>query len=156
MSVPPRRAALPRFVLIDGYGISPERYALYGRRLLQRWPPVRVMVGAAALCSGGALAFAGAIEGELGPLGLIAPMLVYCAGVGLTFPSATAVALEPVAEIAGMASAILGSLQMITGALAGYLTTLTGGRDPHTLGAVLALAGTFALVLAVRRERFSR
>ncbi|HKU43482.1 MAG TPA: multidrug effflux MFS transporter [Polyangiales bacterium] len=156
------------FVLIDGYGVSPQRFSLYfgatalalmvgsviGRRLLQHTTPRRVLVfGACGLCAGGLLVFAGTNLRELGPLGVVAPMLVYCVGVGLTFPSATAVAMEPVAAIAGLASAILGSLQMVSGALAGYVVSRLGGREPYVLGTTLALAGTLACALALVSSR---
>ena len=78
---------------------------------------------------------------------------LYCVGCGLTHPSATAVAMEPVADIAGFASAILGSLQMLSGAVAGYLPSRVGGRDPHTLACVLAGAGVLALLLSAAEVR---
>jgi DHA1 family bicyclomycin/chloramphenicol resistance-like MFS transporter len=89
----------------------------------------------------------------LGAAGVVAPMIVYCAGVGMAFPSSIALALEPVAEIAGLASAIIGSLQMFSGALAGYVVTRIGGRDPHTLAEVVASAGVLAALLAFYEAR---
>lgn len=154
------------FILIDGYGISPRQYGLYfgatavalmagsmiGRSLLARWKPPRVlMLGAAALCAGGLLVLVGVSDRAFGAPGLIAPMIVYCLGVGLIVPSAAALAMEPVADMAGFASAIIGSLQMLSGAIAGYLTSRIGDREPRTLGAVLALAGIAATLLATRR-----
>ena len=154
------------FVLIDGYGVSPERFGVYfgttalalmvgsiiGRRLLKRRPPAHVLVfGALGLCAGGVLMLVGVRVPSLGALGLIAPMVVYCTGVGMAFPSATAIAMERVADIAGIASAILGSLQMFSGALAGYLVGRAGGSDPTVLACVVAAAGTLAAVLAWNR-----
>jgi DHA1 family bicyclomycin/chloramphenicol resistance-like MFS transporter len=156
------------FVLIEGYGVTPEHFSLYfgatalalmvgsiiGRRLLQHHAPVRVLaIGALGLCAGGVLILAGVRAPGLGAAGIVAPMIVYCAGVGMAFPSSIALALEPVAEIAGLASAIIGSLQMFSGALAGYIVTRIGGRDPHTLAEVVACAGVLAALLAFYEAR---
>jgi DHA1 family bicyclomycin/chloramphenicol resistance-like MFS transporter len=156
------------FVLIEGYGVTPEHFSLYfgatalalmvgsilGRRLLRHHAPVRVLsIGAVGLCLGGLLMLAGVRAPALGASGIVAPMIVYCTGVGLAFPSAVALALEPVAEIAGMASAIIGSLQMFSGALAGYVVTRIGGRDPRTLAGVVAVAGLFSVLLVFVRSR---
>jgi DHA1 family bicyclomycin/chloramphenicol resistance-like MFS transporter len=90
----------------------------------------------------------------LAQLGLIAPVVVYFFGVGLTSPSATAIAMQPVPEIAGAASAMIGALTMLAGATAGYLTTHLGGRDPHTLGLVMGGVGlTAAAIMAWRPRR---
>jgi DHA1 family bicyclomycin/chloramphenicol resistance-like MFS transporter len=156
------------FLLIEGFGISPQHYGLYfaltalalmsgsilGRRLLTRWSPRRVLrLGAFVLCGGGLLVFAGVRVPEFGVAGLIAPMLVYFVGVGLTLPSAIAVAMEQVADIAGFASAVIGSLQMFSGAIAGYVTTKLGAHDPSTLATVVATVGLASLLLASTQAR---
>jgi DHA1 family bicyclomycin/chloramphenicol resistance-like MFS transporter len=156
------------FVLIEGYGVTPEHFSLYfgatafalmigsiiGRRLLQYHAPVRVLsIGAIGLCTGGLMMLVGVSAPVLGAAGIVAPMIVYCTGVGMAFPSSIALALDPVAEIAGLASAIIGSLQMFSGALAGYVVTRIGGRDPHTLAAVVASAGVLAALLAFYEAR---
>lgn len=158
------------FVLIDGYGVTPERFSLYfgatafalmvgaiiGRRLLHLRAPARVLaLGAFGVCAGGWLMLAGVRVPAVGALGVIAPMIVYCMGVGIAFPSATAIAMERVADIAGIASAIVGSLQMLSGALAGYLVGRASGRDPSVLAWVVAAVGTLAVGLAWRRARAS-
>jgi DHA1 family bicyclomycin/chloramphenicol resistance-like MFS transporter len=152
------------FVLIDGYGVAPDHYGLYfgatalalmagsmlGGRLLRRRAPARVLVvGGAVLCSGGLLVAAGTQARALGLAGFIAPMLLYFVGLGLLGPSATALAMDPVPEIAGTASATIGFLQMTAGALSGYVTTRLGGSDPRPLGIVVALMGAVAATLAL-------
>jgi hypothetical protein len=81
------------------------------------------------------------------------PMLVYFVGVGFTAPSATALALEPVPHIAGTGSAAIGSLQMISGAVAGYETTHLGGSSPHIFAAVVLAMGALASLLAFAASR---
>jgi DHA1 family bicyclomycin/chloramphenicol resistance-like MFS transporter len=80
-------------------------------------------------------------------------MVVYFAGIGLTGPSATAIAMEPVPQLAGTASALIGALQMLAGAVSGYLTTRLGGSDPRVLGGVVAGVGAAAALLAFAARR---
>jgi DHA1 family bicyclomycin/chloramphenicol resistance-like MFS transporter len=104
------------------------------------------------LVTGGVLVFIGTHAG-LGLAGFFVPMLVYFLGVGLTAPSATALALEPVPHIAGTGSAAIGSLQMIAGAIAGYETTHLGGSSPRVFAAVVLAMGALASVLAFAASR---
>jgi MFS transporter, DHA1 family, multidrug resistance protein len=153
------------FVLIDGFGVASDAFGFYfgatalalmlgsviGRRRLAREQPARVLTtGALTLCAGGVLLAIGGHWPELGRFGVMVPVVVYFAGVGLTSPSATAIAMHPVPEIAGAASAAIGALTMLAGAASGYFTTHTGGDDPHTLGLVMAGAGLVAAVVALR------
>ncbi|MEO7732657.1 MAG: multidrug effflux MFS transporter [Kofleriaceae bacterium] len=159
------------FVLIEGFHISSDAFGFYfaaaalalmfgsmsGRRRLQRDPPARVLAaGALTLGVGGVLVAIGVHLPGLAQLGLIAPVLVYFFGIGLTSPSATAIAMQPVPEIAGAASAMIGALTMLAGATSGYLTTHVGGRDPRTLGLVMAGVGLTAAVVMAWRPRAAR
>jgi DHA1 family bicyclomycin/chloramphenicol resistance-like MFS transporter len=154
------------FVLIDGFGVSPAHYGLYfgatalalmagsvlGRRLLVRWAPSRVLVVGALTLSAGGLAMAASVRfADFGAMGLIAPMVVYFVGIGLTGPSATAIAMDPVPEIAGTASATIGCTQMLSGALSGFVTTHVGGSDPRMLGDIEAGVGVAAAALVAWR-----
>jgi MFS transporter, DHA1 family, multidrug resistance protein len=150
------------FVLIDRFGVAPDRFGFYfgatalalifgsiiGRRRLARDAPARVLAtGALTLCAGGLLVAIGVHWPALGRFGLAAPVVIYFVGIGLTSPSATAIAMHPVPEIAGAASATIGALTMLAGALAGLFTTHVGGSDPRTLGLVMAGAGIVAVVV---------
>ena len=86
---------------------------------------------------------------HFGLAGFHAPMLVYFFGIGLTSPSATALAMEPVPQLAGTASATIGALQMLAGAISGYQTTRIGGSSPSTFALVLLAMGSLAFVLAL-------
>jgi len=155
------------FVLIQGFGIAADHYGFYfgatalalmagsvlGGRLLRRWSPGRVLaIGGATLCAGGVAVGAG-VRLPLGPMGLVVPMVVYFVGIGLSGPSATAIAMDPVPRIAGTASAMIGFLQMLSGAVSGYVTTRLGGSDPRVLGTVEASVGVTAALLVLIRAR---
>jgi len=152
------------FVLMHGYGVSTEAFGIYfgatalalmlgsltGSRMLKagRSPGVMIVTGTSLLLVGGVLVTIGTHIDGLGIAGFLAPMILYFFGVGVGGPSATALALEPVAHIAGTASAAIGFLTMFSGALAGYLTTKIGGTDPRIFALVVTVMGAAAWVVA--------
>ena len=117
-----------------------------------RSPRAMLATGATLLLAGGVLGGFGTRAG-LGVAGFLVPMLVYFLGIGLASPSATALAMEPVPEIAGTASAAIGSLQMTAGAISGYVTTRLGGSSPRLFSMVVVVMGSLAFVLAVAAAR---
>jgi DHA1 family bicyclomycin/chloramphenicol resistance-like MFS transporter len=159
------------FVLMNGYGVPSDRYFLFfgatalalmlgsmlGGRLLHQRSPARLLGLGATLLGLGGVGVAVMTQARLlGPVGFIAPMIVYFVGLGLLGPSATALAMEPVPDIAGAASASIGLLSMGAGALTGWLTTRLGGSDPRVLGVVTAVMGLGAAALAVAAQRGQR
>jgi hypothetical protein len=64
--------------------------------------------------------------------------------------------MDPVPEIAGTASAIIGCLQMLSGAVSGFVATRVGGRDPRVLGEIEAGVGALAFALVAWRVLRSR
>ena len=151
------------YVLIDGYGVPAEHYGFYfgstavmlmvgsltSGQLVKRGftPRVLLGVGAALLCTGGVLLPILVRIPALGVAGLMGPMMIYFIGIGFVGPNATAIAMAPVPEIAGTASALIGFLQMAAGALSGYVATRVGGKDPATLGLITGAMGVFAALL---------
>lgn len=152
------------FVFIEEYGVSERGYgfwfaatglalmlgSLAGGAMLRAGRTSRgmIMLGTSLLVVGGASVVIGA-RLDLGLAGFVGPMFVYFFGVGLTNPSATALAMGPVPHLAGTASATIGSLQMMSGALVGYATTRIGGSSPHLVSLVIAVMGGLAFVLAL-------
>jgi DHA1 family bicyclomycin/chloramphenicol resistance-like MFS transporter len=156
------------FILMEGHGVSAGRYGFYfaltslalmagsiaGGRLLRRLAPRRVLrLGGAVLCAGALLVGLGTLVPGPGLFGLVAPMMAFFFGIGLTAPSATALAMEPVPQIAGAASASVGLLSMASGAAAGSVAARFAGRDPRVLGALLAASGVVSLLLALSASR---
>jgi DHA1 family bicyclomycin/chloramphenicol resistance-like MFS transporter len=90
----------------------------------------------------------GARFDELGIAGFLVPMIVYFFGAGLTTPSAIALSMEPVPEVAGTASAAIGSLMIASGAIAGYETTQLGGSSPRFFSCVVVVTALLAATLA--------
>jgi DHA1 family bicyclomycin/chloramphenicol resistance-like MFS transporter len=151
------------FVITEGYGKSTQAYSIYfgvtalalmagsvtGGKILKRGraPSAMIVFGTALVVIAGILVLIGT-HTELGILGFFPPMLLYFFGVGMSGPSATAMALEPVPHLAGTGSAAMGFLSMIAGATAGFVTTKLGGPDPRVFAWIAAVMGTLAFVLA--------
>jgi len=159
------------FVLIDLYGVGADGFALCfaivmagqisgamlsarfaGRLGIER--AVMLGLGVAAL---GGLALAGlAWAGVAGVAAFVGPMAVFMLGNGFVQPNATAGALQPFPRIAGAASALIGFIQMASGALAGVLMGHLyndSARPVATMICFFSLAATLGHILVRRRDR---
>ncbi len=152
------------FVYMEGYGVSSTTFSiLFGATALAlmigsitggcmlragRSPGTMIVIGTSILVLAGIAVTIGTRSTAFGISGFLVPMILYFFGVGLASPSATAMALEPVPQIAGTASAAIGFLTMIAGALAGYGTTKLGGSDPQAFAEVVAVMAIVAAGLA--------
>jgi DHA1 family bicyclomycin/chloramphenicol resistance-like MFS transporter len=94
--------------------------ALLNARLLRRGVSSRRLIacGLAAITGSALLLLALTVAGALAASLLVPLALVGFVGQGLVRPHTAQGALEPVPEIAGVASAVLSAVQMIAGALA--------------------------------------
>ena len=156
------------FVLIEHYEVPTSHFGFYfgasaialmagslgGGAMLRagRSPRVMLVLGTSLLLAGGALVVVGT-RTDLGIAGFMVPILVYFLGIGLASPSATALAMEPVPQLAGTASAAVGSLQLLAGAFSGYETTRLGGSSPRLFSLVILAMGSVAFVLALAASR---
>lgn len=156
------------FVLIGHYGLSPTQYSLafalnavsfiaasqFVGRLGERLGLARLMhLAILGACVTLLLLLACFMLG-LDRLGvLIGLYLVASAFMGLVIPTSSVLALESHGERAGTASALLGTLQMLLGALMMGVAGLFGtGRPlPMVVGMVLGPLLALALSLASRR-----
>ena len=146
------------FVLINHYGLTPREYGMafglnaasfigasqFAGRLAHRYGNARVVsisvAGfALAMCAGSALNFAGVDTLAT----LIAMLMIGFGFLGLVMPAVSVMALDHHGDIAGAASALMGTLQMVSGALVIALMGpfVDGTARPMLAGiAVVALA----------------
>lgn len=156
------------FVFMELYGLNAQQYAyVFGfnavgliaasqinQRLLRRYTSRQVLSGAFVgnAFAGIALAVLGA-TGAGGMWGLIALLFVCLSGCGIIFPNVAALIMEPFGEVAGSASALLGTVQFGVAAGMGALVGIfhNGTAVPMAAGvAVCALAGLAIVKTSVR------
>ncbi|HEY0778032.1 MAG TPA: multidrug effflux MFS transporter [Gemmatirosa sp.] len=153
-------------VLISLMGVSPRTYGLCfasgalgftigaftNTRLLRRGVSHTSIVGAGlAVATALALALVAlTLVGALRAWGLVPLMVASNIGLGAARPNASQGALEPMPDIAGVASAVLSALQMFTGAAASALTAaLFDGRSAIAVTGTTAAFAVAALVVYV-------
>ncbi len=121
-------------------------------RLAHRWGAARVARCGCAVALAGALALlAGGEDGGLPQF--TAAVALYLFGMGLVNPLGTAMALGPFSRQAGLASSLLGGLQMGCAGGMTALASLAGGSPAMTLGLVLAAASALAWAALMARGR---
>lgn len=157
------------YVFIELFGMPADRYALVfganafgliaasqaNRILVSRFGVERVLRGATAVAL---TAFAALFFATRAGAGL--PVLVPClfvgiASVGAVMPNATALAMVPYAQNAGIASALLGTLQSVCGALASVMVSALADGTARPMSTVMLVCGlvSFTLALATARGR---
>jgi DHA1 family bicyclomycin/chloramphenicol resistance-like MFS transporter len=111
-----------------------------------------IAIGTMALAAGGAAMALLVLIEPPHYLHVLAPMVVYMAGVGLTLPSALAGAITPFPERAGTASSLVGFSQMTFAALVGVMVGNLVEHTPDALAWTIAVLGVanLALTLAAR------
>jgi DHA1 family bicyclomycin/chloramphenicol resistance-like MFS transporter len=149
-------------VMIERVGVSPAEYGLYPaltipgfivggilvRRFSGRISDLGFARRAAPLLIGGvALMLALPLGGFVARWTIVVPMAIFVAGLGLAFPSTAAGAMRRFPERAGAAAAMMGFLQMTTGAIASLLVGVLPIDQTVGFAAVMAMATTGAVVL---------
>jgi DHA1 family bicyclomycin/chloramphenicol resistance-like MFS transporter len=158
-------------VLIGVMGVAPRTYGLLfaipsfglmagaflNARLARRGVPHTRLI-AAGLASQAAIALVLltlAVTGAIGPAALIGLLVANNLAQGIVRPNAAQGALEPMPEIAGVASAVLTGLQMLLGAGASAIAAaLFDGRSAIAMTGTMAVCATLAAAvyaLVVRR-----
>ncbi|PRY22767.1 multidrug effflux MFS transporter [Pseudosporangium ferrugineum] len=145
------------YVLQDGFGLSEQQFAyvfaggavgLIGAtqlnvRLLRRWTPQQILAGSLTAGLGfGAVLLVLAVTEIGGLFGVLVPLWLVLAMVGLIMPNAPAIALGRHGEAAGTAAALLGAVQFGVGAVAAPLVGVLG------VGAVAMAIVVFGGMLA--------
>ncbi|UQU66662.1 multidrug effflux MFS transporter [Couchioplanes caeruleus] len=158
------------YVLQDGFGLSEQQFAyvfaggavgLIGAtqlnvRLLRRWTPQQILSGSllAGLGFGSVLLVLAATRTG-GLVGILIPLWLVLAMVGLAMPNAPALALNRHGEAAGTAAALLGAVQFGVGALAAPLVGVLGVGTVAMAVVVFGgmLAATLVCFLVVQPHR---
>jgi DHA1 family bicyclomycin/chloramphenicol resistance-like MFS transporter len=149
------------FVFIEHYGVSPQQYGwIFGanalgliassqlnRWLLERYRSGAILVAALAAHAAAGLALAAVAALGLGGMaGLLGPLFLCIASLGLIMPNATASAMAPHGRTAGSASALLGALQFGAGAASGALVSALHNGTALPMAGVIAACGLAALL----------
>jgi DHA1 family bicyclomycin/chloramphenicol resistance-like MFS transporter len=88
-----------------------------------------------------------AYTGFGGFAGILIPLFCYIGCHGFVLPNTTALAMAPHGQVAGSASALLGTLQFVLGATAGSLVGAFANGTAIPMAAVLAGCGTAAFLI---------
>lgn len=150
------------FVLIDGFGVSEENFGYFfaltavallvsatvNRALLKRHAPSLLILrrGVFVIFAAGASLALASWFNVGGLAGVLVPMMVYMFGQGLVMPNATAAAMAPHGESAGVISSLMGALQTTGGALAGYLVGAFYDHTPLSLAVTVAVFASLTLL----------
>jgi len=114
------------------------------RRMGKMLSPEGTGVSAAAIAAVLAVGLAGAGSALI----VAAVVMVYISSFGLIYPNAAHEAVHPLPEIAGLASAVLVTTQMLFGALGGVIAAaLYRDASPLALGAIMSAAALAAAAL---------
>lgn len=150
------------FVMIDHYGLSPTMYSIafgvnaaafiaasqFTGALGERYGLARVVKCAVAASAIVMLSMFGYFAAGGEQLWVLIVLYFIASGfMGLVIPTTSVLALEAHGAIAGTASALLGTLQMLTGALMMALVGLFTDGRPLPMVAGMAAGALIALVL---------
>jgi MFS transporter, DHA1 family, multidrug resistance protein len=154
-------------VFIDVFHVAPQNYGwLFGLNacgliglsqanafiLKRRDPAIVLRIAHLMQATAGVLLVAAAWFGFGGLYTLLPPLFIYIALNGAVMPSATALAMAPHAGRAGLASALLGTLQFGCAALASFAVAALQGHSAVPMALVVAACAvvgtTLNLVLA--------
>jgi DHA1 family bicyclomycin/chloramphenicol resistance-like MFS transporter len=98
-------------------------------------------IAAMAQSAAGLVLVGTALTGTGGLLGLALPLLVYMSTIGFVFPNAVAIALANHGRIAGMASALLGTLQFSMAALSVLILGAINSTTAVPMSAAICACG---------------
>ena len=149
------------FVLQNSYHLSPQLFGLIfalsgcamvagaqlSSRLAGRVGPASLLAaGLGAMLAGGFLLLTIVVSRVAGLPGVIPAVIMIMAGWGLIGPNALALAMQRYPQSAGAASAVVGFLQFMFGAIAAPLPGVRGTTDPLPMAILLAAFPVAAIV----------
>ena len=155
------------FILQNLYAVSPQQVGLIfginalgivvlaqiGGRLVGRWSPQALLKTGTLIMAIGGLALLLTVISGTGLIGMLAALFAVVASLGFIAPNATTLAMSNT-RTAGSASALLGVLQLIIGAVAAPLVGLGGTGTALPMAAAIAAFSlvTFMIAATVLRN----
>lgn len=152
------------FVYITYFGIDAQHYgwlfavnvlglmavSMVNRRLVHRFPLESLLQFAVVIAAIAALILALCTKLELGGITMIIlSVFVFFSMNGIVAATSTAAAMDTVPNMAGSASAFIGSLQYGSGIISSLLLALLSDGTPWTMGWIIALFTVASTVMAV-------
>lgn len=152
------------FVMTEVFGVPRRVFPLFfganalmlmvgsrtaARLTKQRTPRQVLQAGARTMALGAAGLIAGTVVRDGGIIAYVTSVAVFFVGIGMTTPSAIAVAMEPWKSAAGLAASALGAAQMAGGSGASAFTAALYDGSARPVGVVMAGAGTIVAALAL-------
>jgi DHA1 family bicyclomycin/chloramphenicol resistance-like MFS transporter len=152
------------FVYITYFGVEPQHYgwlfalnivglmgmSVINRRLVQRYPLEVLLKFAVVTAAIAALVLAAAAKLEVGGLILIvAAVFLFFSMNGIIAATSTAAALDSVPNVAGSASAFMGSLQYGSGIISSLLLALLSDGTPWTMAWIIGLFTVASAAMAL-------
>lgn len=120
----------------------------FNRRMLLRVDAIHMIgVGAAIAGIAGIQLLVMAWLGKAGFWWLWGNACLFMCATGLLFPNATALALDPVPEIAGVASSIMGTIQTLSGATSAIIASALYAGTIVNVTLVVGVSGIGALIV---------
>jgi len=159
------------FIFINLFGVRPDHFSWFfglnaaavvigaqvNGRMLHGHAPEKVMRYAAYVQAiSGVLLLGAALAGAKSLASIALPLFLYLCTIGFVFPNAVALALANHGKVAGMASALLGTLQF---SMAGIATLALGAIDSTTafpMSAIICFCGVMGVVTHLFLMRSSR
>lgn len=148
------------FVYISYFGVDPQHYgwlfavnivglmavSVVNRRLVHRYPLETLLKCAVTVAALAALVLALGVRMHTGGVVLIVvTVFIFFSMNGVIAATSAAAALDAVPNVAGSASALMGSLQYGSGIISSLLLALAGDGTPWTMAWIIAL---FTLISA--------
>ena len=152
------------FVFINLYGVRPERFGwLFGLnaaavvlsaqvngRVLHGHAPERLMRNAAFVQAlAGLMLIAAAFAGGTHLAVIVFPLFLYLSCIGFVFPNAVTLALANHGEIAGMASALLGTIQFVMAAIGTAIVSAINASTAMPMAAAICACGVMGVLTHV-------
>jgi len=135
-------------------GVSILFGSTVNRRLLQRFSPLQMIgVGAALAGTAGVQLLIMAWIGDVSFWWIWSNACLFMCGTAFLLPNATAFALEPVPEIAGVAASLIGTAQSVVGALSAIIGSLLYTGSILNVTLVVGLSGIAVALVYLSRNR---